>query len=254
LQLARDGADGFQIDKTVASRGLDFNPLNSRRPDEALQQGLVDAIAATYEKCRRVNPEFRLASEHNQDRLIPYVDVAYRACAGYQISPLRYVFPEWTSVQHITSPGDFRGVNGAVVTGAVICVEPRNYQGSLADPLYREMGEYIREVERIRGELADVIFLGRWLDDQGAEIADETGSGTARALHFAVHADAAGRRRALVVANDADSPRVYTWRFSPGGLKEVTLHAPFEQARAAASGERLRIPAAGLHILAGRVE
>jgi len=249
LELVRDGADGFQIDKTVASRGLDFNPLNTRRPDEALQQGLVDAIAATYEKCRRVNPEFRLASEHNQDRLVPYVDVAYRACSGYDISPLRFVFPEWTSAQHITSSQDFRGVNGAVLTGAVICVEPRMYSGSLADPIYRKLAEYIREVERLRGELAGIIFLGRYLDDQGAAITDETRTGQDRALYYAVHAHPTDGRRALVVANDAGSPRKYSWKFDPRSVNNVTLYAPFAPARVVARGETLEIPAVGLHIL-----
>ena len=238
LNLVRDGADGFQIDKTVAGHALDFNPMNTRKPDEALCEGLIEAIGEVYEKCRRTNPEFRLASEHREDRYLPYVDVAYRACQGYNISPLRYVFPEWTAVQHVGSPRAFRAINGAVLTGAVICVEPHNYQGSLADPLYRELAEYIREVGRLRAQFASIIFLGKFLDTVGATVSGKD-------LHYAVHEDPQAGRRALVVANDAAAPRTYTWQFAP----RAALHAPFQQPRTVSQGQPLEIPAAGLHIL-----
>ena len=91
--------------------------MNRAKPDVVLCQELVTAIGELREKCRRLDPEFCLASEHSQDRLIPYVDVAYRDCAGYGISALRYVFPEWTSAQHITAPRDFRGVKATGFDG-----------------------------------------------------------------------------------------------------------------------------------------
>jgi hypothetical protein len=249
LDRVRDGAQGFQIDKIVATRNLDFNPLNTLKPDEALCEGLVAAVGELLEKCRRLDPEFCLASEHSQDRFIPYVDVAYRACAGYSMSPLRYVFPEWTSAQHIGAPRDFRGVNGAVMTGAVICVEPKNYMGSLADPLYRDLAEYIREVERLRAELAEIVFLGKYLDELGAEIMDRGGPSAARALYYAVHEHAGNGRRAIVVANDSARPRTYTWRFTPARADRATLYAPFERPRSVASGTAVEIGGVGLHIL-----
>ena len=79
-------------------------------------------------------------------------------------------FPEWTSCQHISAPRDFKGVNGAVLTGSVICVEPDSYQGSLKQPIYRDLANYIKEVERIRKALAEDIFLGKYYDDQFAKI------------------------------------------------------------------------------------
>lgn len=249
LELVKDGAQGFQIDKTNMSRGLDFNPLNPWKPDEALCEGMVKAVGAVYEKCRALDPEFCLASEHSQDRLIPYVDVAYRACAGYSIAPLRYVFPEWTAAQHIHTPRDFRGVNGAVLTGAVICVEPDLYQTSLANPLYRELAEYIREVGRIREHLADIVFLGKYLDEQGAEVVDRGGARAQKALYFGVHAGARDGRKAIVVANDSPKPRTYAWRFTEGRVTQATLYAPFRQVRTVASGAALEIGGVGLHIL-----
>ena len=224
LDRVKDGAQGFQIDKIVVARNLDFNPLNTLKPDEALCEGLVAAVGEMLEKCRRLDPEFCLASEHSQDRFIPYVDVAYRACGGYNMSPLRYVFPEWTAAQHIGAPRDFRGVNGAVMNGAVICVEPKNYMGSLADPLYRDLAEYIREVERIRAELAEIVFLGKYLDELGAEVVDSGRPSPAKALYYAVHEHAKNGRRAIVVANDSAKPRTYTWRFTERAGE--TGHAP----------------------------
>ena len=82
----------------------------------------------------------------------------YRAAGGFNISPLRYAFPEWTACQHVGAPRDFNGVNAAVMLGAVICIEPMTYQGSMADPLYADLAEYIKEVERIRAELLTTIF------------------------------------------------------------------------------------------------
>jgi hypothetical protein len=238
LKLVEDGADGLQIDKTVAGCALDFNPLNTRKPDEALCEGMVEGIAEVFEKCRRLNPDFRLASEHHQDRLIPYVDVAYRAASGYSISPLRYVFPEWTSALHIGSPRAFRGVNGAVVTGAVVCVEPHNYQGSLADPLYQELAAYLWEVGRIREELLSVVFLGRFLDTTGA-------SASGKDIYYGVHEDPKSGHRALVVANDSSEPRTYTWQLAG----RATLHAPFAKPRIVSQSDMLELPPAGLHIL-----
>jgi hypothetical protein len=249
LDRVKDGAQGFQIDKIVSSRNLDFNPLNTLKPDEALCEGLVAAVGEALEKCRRLDPEFCLASEHGQDRFIPYVDVAYRACGGYNMSPLRYVFPEWTAVQHIGAPRDFRGVNGAVMTGAVICVEPKHYMGSLADPLYRDLAEYIREVGRIRAELAEIVFLGKYLDELGAEVVDRSGPSPARTLYYAVHEHAGNGRRAIVVANDSAKPRSYTWRFTEGQVKQATLHAPFERPRTVVSGTAIEIRGVGLHVL-----
>ena len=63
LDLVRDGAHGFQMDKVCVGGALDFNPLNTMKPDVALFEGLVQAIHRLYEECRAVNPDFRMASE-----------------------------------------------------------------------------------------------------------------------------------------------------------------------------------------------
>ena len=227
VRLVEAGADGFQIDKTCVGSTLDWNPLNTRKPDEALCEGLVQAIGSLLAKCRAVNRDFCIASESGLDRMIPYIDVYYRATSGCTISPLRYVFPEWTAVQHVSTPRDFRGINGAVLTGAVICVEPASYQGTLADPLYRDLARYLREIERIRQELAPLIFLGKFYDNQGAQLTAAEGQ-LAKPLTpdvlFAVHGDSAGTRRAIVVVNNSDAPRTYNWTFTYRHVETAKLY------------------------------
>jgi hypothetical protein len=231
---------------------LDWNPLNTRKPDVALCEGLVEAIASLLAKCRAINPQFCLASEAGLDRMIPYVDVYYRAASGCTISPLRYVFPEWTAVQHVSTPRDFRGINGAVLTGAVICVEPSSYQGTLADPIYRDLGNYLREIERIRQKLAALIFLGNFYDDQGAQVAaaeEPPGKSLSPDVLYAVHGDSAGQRRAIVVVNNSSAARKYTWKFSHREVKSAKLYVPFEEVKELANADPLEIKGQGLHIL-----
>jgi hypothetical protein len=184
--------------------------------------------------------------------MIPDIDVYYRATSGYTISPLRYVFPEWTAVQHVSRPRDFRAINGAVLTGAVICVEPSSYQGTIADPHYRDLARYLREIERIRQELASIIFLGRFYDDQGAELTSLEVQGDkalSSEVRYAVHGDSAGVRRAIVVANNSDAPRTYGWKFSHRYVNAAKLYVPFKPVKDVSSGSALEIEGSGLHIL-----
>jgi hypothetical protein len=278
LQLVKDGASGFQIDKVCVGSSLDFNPLNTLKPDVALCEGLVQAIDRLYKKCQAINSDFRIASESGLDRLLPYFDVGYRCSARYGISTLRYVFPEWTSVQHISSPRDFRGVNGAVLTGSVICVEPDSYQGSLKQPIYSDLADYIKEVERIRKLLADNIFLGKYFDNQFAKIQEYsktgidngTDSGVKKSnpgdmpgmnivtgtnlkpsgvLHYKVHGNLITDKQTIVVANDADDTRQYVWEFTDRKAQQATLYSPFEDPKTVMTGDVLTIKGSGLHIL-----
>lgn len=280
LELVRDGADGFQIDKLCVGSALDFNPLNTEKPDVALCEGLVQAIDRLWHKCREINPDFCMASEHGQDRLIPYFDVGYRNTSLYGISPLHYVFPEWTACLHISSPYDFASVNSAVMTGAVICMEPLTYQGSMDHPAYRKLSRYIAETQRIRTELKDVLFLGEYGDNLYAEAVPAGGNahtpaaGAARApgsevmvpggaaaaeapsgtLHYRTHRSLDHARLALVVANADSAPAAYTCRFDAPYSRTAVLYSPFTEPRTVTAGETLEIPGIGLHILVASAE
>ena len=254
MTLVRDGAHGFQIDKLCVGAALDFNPLNTMKPDVALCEGLVQAIDRLCRQCRAIDPDFRLASEFGYDRLLPYFDVGYRNSSGSEISTFRYVFPEWTSCNHISAPHDFRGINGAVLTGAVLCIEPDTYQGSLDQPLYGDLASYIKEVNRLRAELADTIFTGDYLDDRGARIDVRNGqaqdsSSDSAGLVFKVHGNRKTGQRALVITNEGSRPVWYTWTFTQKNIREVRLYAPFAGAKTIKAGEPMEIKPAGLQIL-----
>ncbi len=259
LERVKDGAHAFQLDKVVAGSALDFNPLNTLKPDVALCEGLVQGMARLLEKCRAIQPDFRFASEACQDRLIPFVDVFYRNGGYFDIAPLRYVFPEWTSCFHVGTAGDFNGVNSAVVTGGVICVEPDSYQNTLGDPQYKRLGDYIREVERIRGELADTVFLGAYHDALDARVTEVSVNkdgalpkyvpAPAGALPWRVHGHRETDRRALVVANATMQDRSYFWEFLKGRVKSATVYEPFQPVRETAADQPVTIKGQSVQIL-----
>lgn len=259
VEIAKSGANGLQIDKVVAGSALDFNPLNTLKPDVALCEGLVQAMGRALAKCREVNPQFCFASEASQDRLIQFVDVFYRNSGGFDIAPLRYVFPEWTSCQHVAAPYDFNGVNSAVLTGSVICVEPDSYQNTLGHPQYKKLGEYIKEVEGIRKELADIVFLGRYYDTLDGLVNEvtiapgesqpkysPTGSG---ALPYRVHGHRDTDQRAIVVANTSLQDRTFFWEFLKGRVTEADLYEPFQPVRTVSSSEPVSIKGQSVQIL-----
>lgn len=251
LELVRDGAHGFQMDKVCVGAALDFNPLNTLKPDVALCEGLVQAIDRLFRACREIDPGFRSASEFGYDRLIPYYDVGYRNAYGNEISTLKYVFPEWTSCSHISAPRDFRGINGAVLTGAVLCIEPGSYQESLDQPVYRDLAGYIKEINRIRNELGDYIFTGDYFDDQGGEIrvagSAEAANGTS--LAFKVHGNHKTGKRAMVVVNNGTEALTFNWSFTDRDVREAMLYSPFAGVKSIRAGEPVEIKAESLQIL-----
>ena len=234
-RLVKEGTDGLQIDKLVVNGQLDFNPGHDRAPDLPMCEDLVQAIAALYEKCRAINPRFCMAAETNSDRYIPYAEVFYRAATPTSISTLRYTFPEWTSCIHVSSPFDYLAVNGAVMLGAVMVVEPYAYTRPVSDGSFRKLGRYIREALRIRRLYEDRIFLADYLDREGAKVECE-GIG----LDYRVHARTADGKRAVVIANQTRSPIVYRYAFetTAGRSSSWRVIEPFEPERpASASGE-----------------
>jgi hypothetical protein len=172
VQLVKDGAEGFQFDKTGPPGKLDFNPRLGISPDRSLPEGILTTLAEILKSCRRVNPEFAFASEIFWDRSFPYVDVSYVRMNDIDMnSPaLRYTFPEWTSTICAESPGDFNVMNNGMRYGLVWAMQPRHYNDSMDEPLTRRLSEYVRELIRIRAKHRDLLFLGRFRDALGAEV------------------------------------------------------------------------------------
>lgn len=161
---------------------------------------------------------------------------------------MRYVFPEWTSCQHVSTPRDFKGVNGAILTGSVICVEPDSYQGTLDQPLYHDLAKYIQEVERIRKGLADIIFFGKYYDNLDAKVL-AVNKQQSSVLHYKVWGDLKTDQRAIVIANDSPDSVQYTWKFTNKNVKQVLLHEPFGKVITVNQGEPITIKGEELNIL-----
>ena len=274
-RLAAWGVKALQIDKTGASEQLlDFNPFSTRPPDTAMAEGTVRSCEELLTRCREIQPDFCFASEASSDRYIPFLDVFYRGATGVSCPPMHFVFPEWTPGMHVSSPFDFDGVNAAVRFGCLLVVEPFNYRGSLKHPLYAKLAAYIREINRIRGELAEDLFLSRWLDGCGAWLewngqriaGHAVGEGWGEAaiamlsselpkatgdvpLAYSVHENRVNGRRSLVVVNRSDESQRYRWHFLHADIREATLHAPFQKPLIVTSAEESEIAPGTLHVL-----
>jgi hypothetical protein len=248
VEIIKDGVQGLQIDKLCVAAALDFNPLNTLKPDVALCEGLVQAIGRLQQKCKAVDPEFCLASEFAYDRMLPFFPIGYRGSSDTDISTFRYLFPEWTSCQHISRPQDYPKINHAVRTGQVICVEPESYQGSLEQPLYHDLANYIKEVERIRRELHDLIFYSRYMDQEGGEV-KATDSRKTDVLLFSVHRHFSQDRLALVIVNDSQEAKTYRWNFTRKKVEQALLYQPFTAVRTVKPSDPLEIKPEGLQII-----
>lgn len=248
IECIKDGAHGLQIDKLCVGAALDFNPLNTLKPDVALFEGLVQAIARLDQKCKEVDPEFCMASEFAFDRLLPYFAVGYRGSSNTDISTLRFVFPEWTSCQHIARPGDYNDVNYAVLTGQVLCVEPESYQGSMKQPLYRDLANYIKEIGRIRRELHDLIFYARYYDEETGHI-KPVDSSSSDMLQCQIHGHLKSDQRAMVVINTSTDTLRYTWKFDHKVINQAVLHEPFAPNRVVKAKDTVEIKPYGLQVI-----
>jgi hypothetical protein len=172
LQLVRDGAEGFQIDKSGGSNRLDFNMQLTVSPDKSLVPGILETFQELLTKAREIHPGFSLAAETWSDRALPYVDVSYMRMGDIDIgSPvLKYTFPEWTATIFGESPGDYNEMNNGMRYGFVWDLAPRHYNESVDEPLTRPLARYVSELIRIRKEYADLLFLGRFNDTMGATV------------------------------------------------------------------------------------
>ena len=172
IQLVKDGADGFQLDKTNAVGFLDFNPTIATSPDKSFTAELLSMLEEVVRRCREVNPAFALASEIFWDRSFPWVDVSYIRMGEIDMpsTALRYTFPEWTSTICAESPGDFNVMNNGMRYGLVWAMQPRHYNDSMDERLTQPLSQYVQELIRIRSKHRELLFHGRFRDTLGAEV------------------------------------------------------------------------------------
>lgn len=241
-KLAGIGADGVHFDK-VCSMTLDFNPALALGPDEALPAGLLQCLDEIRRACRAVRPDFALSVESSWDRLLTYSDgwwnwqdlPEHRPC-------LKYAFPEYLPTFAVVHPWDYHNANNAIRYGYQLLVGPIRWTCSLADPQMRPVAGYLRELIRLRSELADIIYTGEFLDNREATVV-ATG-----AVKHNTHRDPATGRRACVLVNQGVEPATAAVAFD-GIARTLRLHRPFAEPLPLRPGEKFAIPGERLAIV-----
>jgi len=239
LQLVRDGAEGFQLDKSGGSNMLDFNRLLTVSPDQSLVPGILETFKELLSRARAIDPGFSLAGETWSDRAMPYIDVSYMRMGSIDIgSPvLKYTFPEWTATIFGETPGDYNQMNNGMRYGFVWDLAPRHYNESVDEPLTRPLARYVSELIRIRKEYADLLFLGRFNDTMGAMV--HAGPNVRYSVFKQLQAGKSGE--ACVVVNFDPTPQ--SVEVSLDGLSgSVKVARPFQADETATLPVRLTIP------------
>ena len=167
-KLAEIGADGIHIDK-CHPLPLDFTPGRDGGPDSSAWEGTLRCIEEMLETCRAVNPDFALSVESNWDRMLSYTDVIWWAALGRR-SSMKDTFPQWMPTGSVNQPFSYNVVNLLVWQGYAMLVGPGHYTTSMGDPLWRPLSTYIKEVQRIRQNLKDMLFLGERLETEAVVV------------------------------------------------------------------------------------
>ncbi len=225
-KLAEIGADGIHIDKLAwTTILLDFNPDLPLSPDQAPWQGILDSLAEILEACRKVNPQFSISVEGPWDRLLAYTDVAWVWHSTWlpdHVDAFKQTFSQWLPALAISQPYDFNVVNNAVRFGYQLLVGPGHYTASMAQPPMARLADYIREVLRIREELADTIFFGESLGRDEAVVEASDG------VYYNVHRNPGTGARACVIVNLGSEPGYFTVSFAGDEDRPTTIHKPYE--------------------------
>ena len=252
-KLAEIGADGLHVDK-IGGPSLDFNPLLKLSPDRTGIEGQMKCLDEIVEVCRAINPDFCVSTEsHRWDLPIKHAlstwSWAYNWTPDFLDSDLlHYTFPEWVDAYTITQPYDYNVVNNAVRRGACLNIALANFTGYMGDPLYEPLSSYIKEIQRIRGELKDTIWMGEYLDTLEVEI--EAPWQILASLRHGVFRNPQTGKRAVVFANfSADTHQVSVKSFAGNSNGQIRVYRPFENVEHTNLPLTLSLPLKGLAIV-----
>lgn len=241
LERIKDGAEGFQLDKTLIDGLLDFNSQSTFAPDKSLSQGILTTFKEYLEGARKINPNAALASENQFDRAFPYIDVSYLRM-GTKDAPsvaLRYTFPEWTSTIFGESPGDFDPINNGLRYGLVWALAPRHYNDSLDESLTQPLSRYVSELIRIRKRHVGLLFFGRFNDVLGATV-----TGNPESIRYSVFSpkDVNAVARACVIVNFGDQVESVDVAITGKDGISAEIDSPFQREKVATLPARLSVP------------
>jgi len=231
-KLAECGADGLHIDKLFPSP-LNFNPRIVLSPDESPWTGTTRLLERITRECRAVRPHFRVSLETAWDRSLSFGAATW--WAG-NMSVARKIFPELVETVGLYQPYDYIGVNDAVRLGHAVMVSPFHFNRSMDDARWRGLATYIRDVKKVRDELADYVFVGEPLE------ASEAALDLARlpaGIEHAAYRNPKNGKRACIITNRGAAPASPTFLgFGATAGQAVRVYRPGEQSPA-----RLTTPA-----------
>jgi hypothetical protein len=156
------------------------------------------------------------------------------------MSAAKRIFPELVETVGLYQPFDFAGVNDAVRNGYAVMVAPYHFNRSMDAEAWRGLSQYIREVKRIRDELAESVFFGEYL---GASEAHLVPAEAARAVEYATFRSRRDGKLACVLTHrGAAAASVVVRTLGRRDRGPVRIYRPFQPVEAADLPAKLSLP------------
>jgi len=236
-KLAQVGADGLHIDKGFP-QALNFNPRIVLSPDQSPWEGTTRLVERISRECRALHPDFRISFETAYDRMLSYGAATW--WAG-NMSTARKVFPELVETVGLYQPYDYIGVNDAVRNSYAVMVAPFHFNRSMDCESWRGLAGYIRDVKKVRDELADYVFASEQLDP------GEVSFGTVEkpaGIEHAVYRNLKNGKRACIITNRGSTPASVNFAgFSAARAGEVRAWRPGQSPTTLATPAQLTVDA-----------
>lgn len=219
-KLAQVGADGVHIDKGFP-QAINFNPRIGLSPDRSPWAGTTRLVERISRECRALHSDFRISFETAYDRMLSYGAATW--WAG-NMSAARKVFPELVETVGLYQPYDYIGVNDAVRNGYAVMVAPFQFNRSMDCEPWRGLAGYIRDVKKVRDELADYVFAGEQLDP--GEVSFGAGEKPVGIEH-ALYRNLNNGKRACIITNRGATPAMVNFSgFGTLGTGQARVFRP----------------------------
>jgi len=157
---------------------------------------------------------------------------------------MKYTFPEWVDCCAVSQPYDYNVVNNAVRYGFFLNIMFGSWTSYMGDELYEPLSNYIKEIQRIREDLKDTIYMGEYLDtlDAAVEVSED--------MRYGVHRNTGSGERAVVAVNfDTEPHELCVKSFEGNTNGSVYVYEPFKKREEGRLPLNLAIPGERLAIV-----
>jgi hypothetical protein len=221
-RLAAAGVDGIHIDKCYPG-SLSFNPRIAMSPDQSPWEGTAQLMGAIRRECRAIRPDFSISIETTWDRSLAFGAGTWW---GGNMTAAKHIFPELVETVGLYQPYDYAGVNDAVRNGYAVMVAPFHFNRTMDAEAWRGLAEYIREVKRIRDELAESVFFGEYLGASQVRFGDAK-----PAVDYAAYRNRQSGKLACVLTHRRSVPQTVTLAgLGSRSTGSVRVFRPFQPA------------------------